>query len=276
MKWPELIATMDSKAEQAIAQLKEAKVFELRLNRGECREAVVGAAIRPWLPERYGLGSGEVVGADGSRSKSLDILIYDALYSVVFKSVGAKLLCPAESVFGTIEVKTMLNMDELADGIGKGQSLAKIARESTDAYQFTPTAGFRLGDALSGDRRPRHHYVTGIVAVDSMQVGRVVQELEARRAGGDLHLPDMVVCLTKQWIVAKANRKEDGSLTTGNTEWEYNTFVCVETGDRTITVMNLLLQAKLQNINLPRSQAESILTEALRGKIVRVVGDAPG
>ena len=62
MKWPELITAMDRKAKQTMAQLEEAKVFELRLNRGECREEVFAAALRPWLPERYGLGSGEVVG----------------------------------------------------------------------------------------------------------------------------------------------------------------------------------------------------------------------
>ena len=106
MKWPELITAMDRKAKQTMAQLEEAKVFELRLSRGECREAVVALAIRPWLPQRYGLGSGEVVGADGSRSQALDIVIYDDLHSVVFKSIVGKVLCPAESVFGTIEVKT--------------------------------------------------------------------------------------------------------------------------------------------------------------------------
>ena len=35
-------------------------------------------------------------------------------------------------------------------------------------------------------------------------------------------------------------------------------------------MMNLLLQAKLQDINLPKSQAENVLTEALRGKKVRI------
>ena len=70
IEWPGLITAMDRKARQTMEQLEEAKVFELRLTRGECREAVVALAIRPWLPQRYGLGSGEVVGADGSRSKA--------------------------------------------------------------------------------------------------------------------------------------------------------------------------------------------------------------
>ncbi len=270
MKWPELIRAMDATAVQAMAQLEQANVFELNLSRGECREAVIGLAIRPWLPRRYGLGAGEVVGADGSRSKALDIVIYDALYSVVFEAVGGKMLCPAESVFGSIEVKTMLDGRELRDGISKGQSLATIARERTDAYQFTPTAGFALGPGLSGDERPRHHYVTGIVAVDAMDADRIIQELEDRQARGEEHLPDLVVCLSKKWIITKANKRGAGNWTLGNTEWGYDAYGCVELGDRTITVMNLLLQAKLQNINLPQCQAEHILTEALQPAGIRI------
>ena len=266
MKWPGLITAMDRRARQAMAQLEEAKVFQLNLTRGECREAVVASAIRPWLPRRYGLGSGEVVGADGSRSAALDIVIYDDLYSIVFESIGGKVLCPAESVFGTIEVKTTLNMEELEDGIKKGQSLAKIGREKTDAFQFTPTAGIQLESSLKGDSRPRHHYVTGIVAIDAIDPGNVIRELDRRRAEGEEHLPEMIVSLGKKWIIAKARKTQGGGLTVGDTEWEYNAYVCVDTGDRTITVMNLMLQGKLQNINLPKSQVEHILTEALREK----------
>ena len=275
MKWPELISAMDAKARQATAQLEEAKVFKLHLSRGECREAVVASAIRPWLPERYGLGSSEVVGADGSRSKALDIVIYDALHSVVFKTVGGKVLCPAESVFGTIEVKTMLDMTELSDSVSKGQSLSVISRSRTDAYRFTPTSGFELGDGLAGDRRSRHHYVTGIVAVDAMEGIKILLELEGQRTQGEEHLPDLVVCLSRKWIIAKAKRTENGKLTLGDTEWGYDTYVCVDAGDRTITVMNLLLQAKLQNINLPKSQAEDILTEALKATTVKIPNRSP-
>ena len=182
-----------------------------------------------------------------------------------------KVLCPAESVFGTIEVKTTLNIHELRDGISKGQSLGKITREKTDAYQFTPTAGFQIGDGLAGDRRPRHHYVTGIVAIDAIEDGAIIEELNRRMTEGEQHLPDIVVCLSKKWIISKAKRKEDGSLTAGDTEWGYDAYVIVDTEDRTITVMNLMLQAKLQNINLPKSQAENILTEAMRGKRLREV-----
>ena len=273
MRWPDLIAAMNSKAKQTMSQLEEAEVFKLNLNRGELREAIVSTAIRPWLPKRYGLGSGEVVGQDGDRSLALDILVYDALYSIVFESVGGKLLCPAESVFGTIEVKTTLNSDELADAIGKGESLANIDREATDALQFTPTSGFKVGVGLEGDKRTRHHYFTGIVTVDAMAAENILKELNWAHKSGVQYLPDMVVCLSKNWIIAKARSDVNGKMTLGETEWGYDTYALVESDDHTITVMNLILQAKLMNINLPRSQAEHILTEALRTKNFYYIDD---
>ncbi len=47
MNWPELIAAVDRKAAQTMAQLEGARVFELLLSRGECRAAAVAEAIRP-------------------------------------------------------------------------------------------------------------------------------------------------------------------------------------------------------------------------------------
>lgn len=112
----------------------------------------------------------------------------------------------------------------------------------------------------------KKHAIQWLESIAAMDVSRIVRELEARRTGGDRHLLGIIVRLSKKWIAAKANRKEDESLVTRDTELGHDTYVCVDIGDRTIAVMDLLLQAKLQNINLPRSLAESILTEALRGK----------
>ena len=57
MKWPELIVAMDRKAKQTMAQLEEAKVFELRLTRGECREAVVGVLFDHGFQKGTGSGA---------------------------------------------------------------------------------------------------------------------------------------------------------------------------------------------------------------------------
>ena len=59
----------------------------------------------------------------------MDTLIYDALCSVVFKSLGGELLCPAESAFGTIEVKTMLDGRELLAAFRGVVGVAGRARE---------------------------------------------------------------------------------------------------------------------------------------------------
>ena len=108
------------------------------------------------------------------------------------------------------------------------------------------------------------------MSIDAIGDDKIIEELNRRRTEGEKYLPDIVVCLSKKWIISKAKRREDGGLTVGDTEWGYDGYVKGATDDRTITEMNLMLQAKLQNINLPKSQVENILTEALRGKRTHV------
>ncbi|MYF10293.1 MAG: hypothetical protein F4229_04765, partial [Gammaproteobacteria bacterium] len=237
-KWAPLIAAMDSKATQTMANLTEAQVFNHNQSRGECIEAVTKEAIRAWLPKRYGLGSGVVIGADGTKSKALDIIIYDDLFSIVMEAAGGKVLCPAEAVFGTIEVKTQLNTADLDDSIEKGRSLTQISRPQTDGFQFTPLFGLRIDNqTIGGDLRPRNHYLAGIVAVRAMNPTKVLNGLSERRRNGEEHLPAFVTCLEDQWLIVKTTHNpETGHRTTGDTEWGFNEFTLLETGPRTITV----------------------------------------
>lgn len=58
--------------------LEKSKLFEHNVDRGIFREAIVENFLRPFLPERYGLMSGEVFDSEGSVSGQIDIVIHDA------------------------------------------------------------------------------------------------------------------------------------------------------------------------------------------------------
>jgi hypothetical protein len=63
------------------ADLKNSSLFQHRGDRGEFRERIIEQFIRPFLPECYSIGSGEVFSADGGMSKQVDVVIYDQLFS---------------------------------------------------------------------------------------------------------------------------------------------------------------------------------------------------
>ncbi len=61
---------------------------------------------------------GEIFAGDGARSAQVDIVLYDAMFSTVLFRNGPEQLFPAESVFGSIEVKSNLTTEELDKACG--------------------------------------------------------------------------------------------------------------------------------------------------------------
>ena len=95
------------------AELANSNLFAQMGDRGSHREAIIKGFLRPFLPDCYGLSSGEVFSADGAQSAQVDVVVYASVFSTVLFKNGPQQLFPAESVFGAIEVKSDLNSTEL-------------------------------------------------------------------------------------------------------------------------------------------------------------------
>lgn len=97
-------------------------------SKGTVRENVLKQFLEEGrLPERYAIGSGEVVGRVKDTSRQCDLLIYD-------RDNGVKLLFdrdvqvyPIDCVYGVIEVKSSLSKAELIDSLEKIRTLKEMA-----------------------------------------------------------------------------------------------------------------------------------------------------
>jgi hypothetical protein len=106
--------------------------LEQRLDRGEAREGVVRGFLRDWLPKKYAVGNGEVIGPDGQRSRQMDIVVYDELNSpLIFRQADSPQVYPIESVYGVIQVKSRLTPSELTDSLHNVRSCIEIPRQPT-------------------------------------------------------------------------------------------------------------------------------------------------
>jgi hypothetical protein len=118
-----------------ITNFEDSKLFDHSGERGEFREQIISQLLRPFLPNCFGLGTGEIFSSDGNTSHQIDIVIYDTVYSnVLFKS-GPKSIFPCESVYGEIEVKSMLSSEELIIGLDNIASMKKLNREDSTSWQ---------------------------------------------------------------------------------------------------------------------------------------------
>ena len=91
--------------------------IEHLLSRGEFREGALAEILRPQIPLRFALSSGEVVNDSGRRSKQQDVLVTDSYVAAPFLSSGRLGVHPVESVYATLQIKSRLDAAEVADAI---------------------------------------------------------------------------------------------------------------------------------------------------------------
>lgn len=97
--------------------------------RGVSREEQVREFLRTKLPQRFSVGSGEVMATTGDRSRQQDVVIYDSFYCPLLYSSVTSQIFPSESVYAVLEVKSNLDKTELEDCVKKVESVKKLPSE---------------------------------------------------------------------------------------------------------------------------------------------------
>ena len=87
------------------------------------------------LPKRYAATSGFVIDSSNNISAQVDVIVYDAINSPVFRKDERVMILPSDNVAVAIEVKTNLNKTELIDAaqkISRVKSLKKSPISNVD------------------------------------------------------------------------------------------------------------------------------------------------
>jgi hypothetical protein len=85
--------------------------------RGRIAEEIIKAVLTRTLPKRFSIGTGIIFSADGQVSSQTDIVIYDNFHNSPLLSEFGSCLFPIETVFATVEVKSVLTKKELRNSM---------------------------------------------------------------------------------------------------------------------------------------------------------------
>jgi hypothetical protein len=97
-------------------------------SKGTVREHFLCDFLRERLPQRYGIGSGEIAARTrNTLSRQCDVIVYDKLNGVVLYSSDNMQVYPVDCVYGIIEVKSALSKAELLDALEKIKVLKEMA-----------------------------------------------------------------------------------------------------------------------------------------------------
>lgn len=171
-------------------------------SKGTIRENIVNRVIRPYLPSCYGFSGGEAFDCNGNTSRQLDLVIYDAIFSYTVPYIDNYIQFPCESIYGNVEIKSMLNKDEFDKAIANIASLKSLYREGTHSWQVTPQVAITVnGKPNNSDRNP---YFGVIFAYDSVETETVLSYMRELKIQSNL-LPNAIVLYSKKVLIIQSN-----------------------------------------------------------------------
>jgi hypothetical protein len=235
---------------------------------GEFREQVIQQFLRPFLPPCYGLSPGEIFSADGQQSAQVDIVIYDAVFSTVLFRDGTRMLFPAESVYGSIEVKSNLSLAELDKACGNISSIKRLPRQRADAMDLLPFLRFSLGPGLQGGGDFRNPYLGVVFGYKGANVESALNALTNRIATVEEDrqwLPDFVFVGDPGYMIYR--RRQDSTPAPPGVD--FATFGWIPTGPDTLPMLFLTLATYLGHFRLRWPDLSAMWVQVLRDSCER-------
>lgn len=126
---------------------------------GQAREFLVARVLRSILPPGVHIGTGKVIDHQGASSKQIDIVIYDPRFSLLKVEGGG--LYFVEGVLATIEVKSILDADQLVLGLGNCASVLELNVNGEHPEEAAARVAFYAdrGGITDGEAKDRFHYM---------------------------------------------------------------------------------------------------------------------
>lgn len=116
--------------QEMLAQLAVGRLFEHSSSAGAATEHHWLELFDRYLPKRYRATPAFVIDSLGSRSRQVDIAIFDNLYSPLLFPHASGFHIPAESVYAVFEVKATFSRQWLQDAADKAASVRDLYRTS--------------------------------------------------------------------------------------------------------------------------------------------------
>ena len=266
-----MLEALRGQADLALAKLRVATMSRNSSIKGASREEVIREFIRCFLPGSYAIGHGEVFSERNERSKQIDVIIHDELFSPVFKTADGGILVPSEAVYGTAEVKSRLDSNGWRLALDNIASVKGLKRAESELTDILPNRNLGLGPGLTvtGPERVHNPYVGVVVGLEALSVDKLLRELNDRvELGKDEMklLPDLIACVESGYLITRYNKRDTPGLQIGTATLgdSYDGFHAFHVGEFVLSSLHLGLNVLLSFVRLKnRSLASTWLDELL-------------
>jgi hypothetical protein len=241
-----LIQALRNLSSKLNSEFEDSKLFEHSGEKGEFREQIISELLRPFLPNCYGLGSGQIFDITDKSSNQIDIVIYDSVYSnVLFKNKSSNLF-PCESVYGEIEIKSNLTSDELITSIDNIASMKSLQRKDATMLDITPIYELKIGNGLSASTTKLNSYIGIVYGYDGLTKETLIQKINEKLAITDKKLmPDFIFNQKRKYVALKVKNNTIAGISD-----DFDNYAIIDTQEDTLTLMFLTINTLLNQIRL--------------------------
>lgn len=241
-------------AKRLEAEFEKSELVIHNQSKGIARETIIKNCIRPFLPDAYGIASGECFDTNGTVSKQLDVVVYDKLFSYVVPYTDDFIQFPFESVYGNIEVKSNLTGEELRKAAENIKSLKQLIREKPSDAQILPNRSIEIEGVKwseSGTSEP-----FGIIfGYKSIKPHTIIDYLRQIASDQIQFLPNMIVLYEERTIILRIKYYYDEI--SGGERWypnfygDYDGFMSLPCGEDTLPIFitNVLIHSSYERLN---------------------------
>jgi len=121
-----LQATMRSVSQRLRSALDTTAAYGHNLTAGQARESTVADALRPFIPDRFGVLDGIATNLKGKKSAQQDILVFDRIAGAPFVHHRDTGVLPVELVSASIQVKTSVSASDMQGVVDNLASLKRL------------------------------------------------------------------------------------------------------------------------------------------------------
>ncbi|MGC1375946.1 MAG: DUF6602 domain-containing protein [Anaerolineales bacterium] len=137
-----LIETFRHHSQVLSAKSSALEVIHHDGDRGAEREDLLSELLTPLLPEKIGIGRGEIMATNGNWSKQEDLILYDKLNCPRLFVGSRSQIFPIESVATIIEVKTSLGTKEIQDATKNISEAKMLSKSGMSTHISSGSIGF--------------------------------------------------------------------------------------------------------------------------------------
>ncbi len=178
-----------------------------RAEKGRIVEAVVKSALRTVLPNRFSIGTGFLITSSGRASPQLDLVIYDHLYNSPIVLEGGVGLFPMECVFATIEVKSVLDTEEIESATKTIRLVRDLAKEKRYVMYATEDSGDGKLVAVEKEMEITLSPRTFVFAIRSdLSKATLIEKVKASTEKNGAHIHGLLVLKTGFFLQQKLNK----------------------------------------------------------------------